>query len=145
MKRRVTCKQKRRAQPAIYATPIKMKASPETSKQRVVAMMYRVSYRDDQRGVAMIKICEERLRYVVQRMESFELRLEGAIDIVDRLLGIDLEQIGETKMRLDIEPHGICERADRILDYGAAMQSCVSLPQKMQEAIRNPLEPVSLF
>lgn len=103
MKSWVTCKQKRRAQPAIHATLIKIKASPETSKQRVVAMMYRVSYRDDQRGVAIIEICKERLRYVVQRMEGLELRLEGAIYIVDRLFGIDLEQIAEAKMRLDIE------------------------------------------
>lgn len=56
-------------------------------------------------------------------MEGLELRLEGAIDIVDRLLGINLEQIGEAKMRLDIESHGVCKRADSVLDYRVAVQS----------------------
>ena len=81
----------------------------------------------------MIEICKERLRYVVQRMEGLELRLEGAIDIVDRLLGIDLEQIGEAKMGLDIESQGVCKRAGRVLDYRAAMQSCVSLRKKCRK------------
>lgn len=99
-----------------------MQTALEASKQRVIAMMDRISNRDEQSGVAMFEIGKELVRYIIKRVESLKLHFEGAIKIVDGLFGIDFKQIAKADVRFDIDSHGAGESADRILYDRAIIQ-----------------------
>ncbi len=82
----------------------------------MVAVMDRVAHCYQQGGVAMLEIGENRLRNIIEGVKRLELCFECTINIVDRLLGVDPEQISMTVMGLAVNPHGIGEVADRAFD-----------------------------
>lgn len=125
MKRGVACKQKGCPQPVFHSASIKVQASLKASKQWVVAVMERVSHRDHQSRVPMVEIRKDLLRYIIERMERLKHHFERAIDIINRLFGIDLEQIAKAHVRFTVNPHGVCERADRILDDLSIIQRLI--------------------
>ncbi len=60
-------------------------------------------------------------------MKGLQLHLEGAINIVDRFFGIDLEQFAKAYMRFDVDSHRVCESADCTLDYRATIQRLIPM------------------
>ena len=72
-------------------------------------------------------------------MERLKLHLEATIDVINRLFGVDLEQIAKTTVRFAINSHGICEFADGILDDFAAIQRLVLADTWLVSRLVQPL------
>src|SRR5690606_20543892 len=95
----VACEQKGGTKPAFHSSIIKVQASLKAPKQLMITVMDRVSHRDHKGSVPMFKIREKMLRHVIECMEALKHHLERAIDIINRLFGIDLEQIAKAHVR----------------------------------------------
>jgi hypothetical protein len=80
----------RSSAPAIQAG-IEVQPPIQAVEEGMIAMMDGIAYRYEHGGIAVTEIWEHALRDIIERVEGLKLHLESAIQVVNRLLGINFE------------------------------------------------------
>lgn len=85
-------------------------------KQGMIAVMQRISQRDQESRVRMLEVFHQVTRNVVEGVESFKHSLKGSIDVFNCLFTINFCQVGIAEMGFPVKPHVVGKPSESRFD-----------------------------